>query len=562
MKLDRIVILFIIIFSSWLMFHTFSYDAKKQEIQIAYKLWSDFGAHIPLIRSFSMGDNLQRFIHGTVEYPIFPSESIRYHFLFYMVVGILEKLGVRIDWALNIPSIIGLSLFLTSLYILAKKLFSSRAVALLTLLFFLFNGSLGFIRFFSLHPISLTSISDIVSAHDFPAFAPWGPGEISAFWNLNIYTNQRHLAAAFAILILFILTCLHIEKKHLSTQLKWAVLWGLIFGALPYFHQPTLLIVAIIMATYMIIFPKLRIFLLTSGLLTTILVVPQLLMAHDSTSLVQWFPGYIIHNEIVNEKQILKALLHMVSFWYQNLGFHSILILIGFFIIPKRARLILLPIIPLFIIPNLFKFSVEVSANHKFFNLFMALGSMISAFVVVRIFKKIGLKIENTFTRGLAYSLVFLFILLLTLTGIIDFFVVANDTFGGVTDIPKNEIATWISKNTPKNALFLNSSYLYHPASMAGRFIFLGWPYFAWSAGYKINRMPLMDHMYESRDSDTFCMLLSKYNITYVTAEDVKNDTNLPDIDLTYYLKTYKPVFVSKNRSYAIFETRNICRKK
>ncbi|WP_460315410.1 hypothetical protein, partial [Staphylococcus aureus] len=74
-------------FSFWLMFHTFSYDGQTHSIQVAYKLWSDFGAHIPMIRSFSMGGNLSRFFAGTVQYPIFPGEPIRYHYLFFMLVG-------------------------------------------------------------------------------------------------------------------------------------------------------------------------------------------------------------------------------------------------------------------------------------------------------------------------------------------------------------------------------------------------------------------------------------------------------------------------------------------
>ena len=147
----------------------------------------------------------------------------------------------------------------------------------------------------------------------------------------------------------------------------------------------------------------------------------------------------------------------------------------------------------------------------------------------------------------------------LTASGIIDFFVVANDTKGAVSDIPKNEIATWILTSTPKNAVFLNSSYLYHPASIAGRFIFLGWPYFAWSAGYKENRMPVMDSMYESRVSSDFCKKLKHYTISYVTVENVKGDTNLPNIDLPYYLKTYHPVFTSRDKKYAIFTVNDIC---
>ena len=147
------------------------------------------------------------------------------------------------------------------------------------------------------------------------------------------------------------------------------------------------------------------------------------------------------------------------------------------------------------------------------------------------------------------------------LSGVIDFFVVANDTKGSIRDIPVNEVATWIAQNTPPDAVFLNSSYLYHPASIAGRPIFLGWPYFAWSAGYSENRMPVMDTLYETRNNNERCDMLKKRNISYVTVEEVKNDTNLPDIDLAYYRKTFTPVFLSKDNRYAIFTIEELCKK-
>ena len=55
-----LVLFALFLFSFWLMFHTFSYDPKTSSMMIATKAWSDFGSHIPLIRSFSMGDNFDR----------------------------------------------------------------------------------------------------------------------------------------------------------------------------------------------------------------------------------------------------------------------------------------------------------------------------------------------------------------------------------------------------------------------------------------------------------------------------------------------------------------------
>jgi len=142
-----LISLFSVLVASWLMFHTFGYDSTTTSILIAPKAWSDFGAHIPLIRSFSLGNN------WPVESPLYPGTPIRYHFLFYWVVGMLERMGLRIDWALNIPSIIGFAGLLILIGVSGKKLFGRWVVGLIAMLLFLFNSSLSFLRFFAIHPL-------------------------------------------------------------------------------------------------------------------------------------------------------------------------------------------------------------------------------------------------------------------------------------------------------------------------------------------------------------------------------------------------------------------------
>jgi hypothetical protein len=528
-------------------------------MRIAFKLWSDFGAHIPLIRSFSMGNNWNNLTQlSPIEYPIYPGEPIRYHFIFYMIVGILEKMGARIDWALNIPSIIGFFGLMVGIFLLSRKLFGSTTISLLSVLFFLFNGSLGFIRFFGTHPLSWQTPLDIVRAVDFPAFGPWGPGDVTAFWNLNIYTNQRHLAPAFAAILLFILTLLRIEHAPFKQQLRWALIWSALFGIFPYFHQPTLLILAVCMLCYVILLPKLRLFLVTVGILSSMLILPQVMGVQGGPPSISWHPGYTIHNEIVKLTAI-SAISRSIVYWWQNLGGHALLILVGFFFIPKQAKKILFPIVPLFFIATLFRFSIEVSANHKFFNFVMILGQLISAHTLILLFRKIK-NLSRHWIIGLCnYLIIGSLLVFLTLSGIIDFFVVKNDIKGTLTDIPAQPIATWIAHHTKPSAVFLNSSYLYHPASIAGRSIYLGWPYFAWSAGYVGNRFEALKSIYESKDTSMFCAFLTQNAIDYITVEDTKGDTNLPVIDVKYFFTAYTPVYADETKSYGIFATSQLC---
>ncbi|MBI5619452.1 hypothetical protein HY950_00640, partial [Candidatus Gottesmanbacteria bacterium] len=230
-------------FSFWLMFHTFSYDAKTNSMMIATKAWSDFGSHIPLVRSFSMGDNLNRLARGQAPvYPLFPGEPIRYHFLFYAVVGLLEKLGLRIDWALNAPSALGFFFLVVMIWKLAKELFKDARVAFLSVIFFLFNGSLSFVNFFLQHPLSWNTPMDIATNSRFPSFGPWDGNLISAFWNLNVYTNQRHLAASFALIIA---TLLVIPGLTRNDNFLRGILTAILYSVLLFTNQAAAAIAAL-----------------------------------------------------------------------------------------------------------------------------------------------------------------------------------------------------------------------------------------------------------------------------------------------------------------------------
>lgn len=531
-------------FSTWLMIHTFSYDPARHEILLATRLWSDFGANIPLIRSFSKGANIERMIHlSPPDYAIFTGQSIRKHFLFYAFVGLLERLGVRIDWALNIPSIAAFFALLLGISTLSLTLFHSKRVAVLSVLFFLFNGSLSFLKFFTQHPLGINTLVDISSLREFPSFAPWGPGDITAFWNLNIYTNQRHLALGFAIGVWFLVWAARSQKN----QLGRAIGWGVLMGMLPYLHQPMLIVMAIEMLCAFLFFPKIRWSLAIMGIISVLLVAPQILtMAkNDAVSL---YPGYFIHDSLI--------LSRFLWYWFQNIGVHLVFICIGFWFLPSLAKRTLSPLFAIFLVANLFKFSPEVAANHKFFNFSLILGAMISAFVVGRLIEQCNKITIQQLRVPLKILVGAGLISVLTLSGIIDFFVVRNDPLGTVGDIPADPRAQWIVDNTPKDAVFLNSSFLYHPASLAGRSVFLGWPYFAWSEGYDTHtRLEEMKLLYQSSDRAQLCQTMTHYHIRYVTYQDKDTYYEIPFTNEAWYRDNSSLVFVNKDKSFRIYDT-------
>lgn len=534
-KTTLILLVISLIFSFWLMFHTFSYN--QGSIEIASKAWSDFAAHIPLIRSFSFGNNFPP------EYPIFSGEPIKYHFLFYLLVGYLEKTGLSLDFALNIPSALSFTFLMLTIYFFAKTVFQSKAVGILALVFFIFNGSFSFLEFFKIHPLSFQSIQDIISNTTFPSFGPYDGKEVSAFWNLNIYTNQRHLALSFAVSLLLILfVSFSSLDRH---KIKYSLLAGLILGLFFFFHFAVFLMTVVVLVSLFLLLPKKRLSIFVLLGIAAILILPQYLylQSNGSNFKLSFIPGYLIFNNLTIER--------FFGYWLNNLGLHLILIPFGFILAPSKAKKILLAFIPIFVIGNTLQFSPEMAGNHKFFNYFMLIGVIFSAYYVIYLWNR-----KNIFR-----SVVPVLIFLLIFSGLIDLFPIINDRFINFPDYPLNKNVQWIKNSTPPNSVFLNSSYLYDPASLAGRKIFLGWPYFAWSAGYDTDeRKKIMTQILTSEYKDNICYLLQKNNISYVEIQ--YNDfqsLEIPSISYVF-LTNFKPEYVDSNKEYFIYNTTKNCR--
>ncbi|MGB9911675.1 MAG: hypothetical protein ACPLKP_03735 [Microgenomates group bacterium] len=514
--------IFAFCFSWWLMWHTFNY--KDGQMLIAGKVWSDFAANIPLIRSFSWGKN------WPPEYPLFPGEPIRYHFLFYFLVGMLEKIGLPISWALNLPSIFGFFGLLLIIYFLTKLLFNKRFVAFLAVIFFLFNSSLTFLEFFRQHPLSWETPKQILTNRNFPSFGPYDGKIISAFWSLNIYTNQRHLASAYFLILLMVYLIVKKIKENKKIKFWQIVFLGIIFGMMPFFHKVGFLMIVIILGFFFLFFAKIRKGIFLIGVIGLIFSLPQIFyQTKGEMSSILFYPGYLVSHPL-NLNKIL-------SYWWQNLGLSLILIPLGFLLANKLAKKIFPPFFSLFLIANLFQFSPEIAANHKFFNLFIIVGNMFSAWFIFLIWEK----------KFLGKIMALLLIFLMTFSGIIDFFPIKNDIIYRIDDAPKNPEVKWIKENTPPDAVFLNSSYLYHQASLAGRKIFLGWPYFPWSAGYNVDkRTQLMKKIWGSNDKEEICFLL-KQNLVY----GVFLENNLSDfsVDKLFWENYFSPSHKTDNLS-------------
>ncbi len=485
MRFRFLIFSFLAVFSLWLMWHTFSYNPVQHELLVSGKFWSDFGGYLPQIRSFSLGKN------WPPQYPLYPGVPTRYHFLFYMVTGLLEKLGVRIDFALNLLSAAGFLLLLVMIWIVALAVFSDERVSWLSLLFFLFNGSFSWLDFLRLYPLSSHSLTDLLHLSAFPSFAPWNGSTIAAFWNLNIYTNQRHLGLSYAL-------CLVLIYLLYSQRRRGLYLVGFITGTFLLLNQAVFAIAVIFVGWFFLLHRSSRLPLLFSALGG----LPWLYFGLFATPTP---PPLNLHlGFLTPQPATAGSLLH---FWFLNLGLHLFLIPLGFFLAPKKARIFIVPLLLLFFIPNIFQLSTDIINNHKLFNFFLIFGAMYSAWALCYLWDK----------YRPARFVIPIIVFFLILGGIVDLFPVINDSYYAIADWQSNPDAAFFVHHTPPDAVVLNSTWFYHPASIAGRFIYNGYSYFTWSFGYdQVAREDSTKAMYSAPTKPIACRLLQAANISYV----------------------------------------------
>lgn len=523
------------LFSIWLMNKTFSYS--QGSLLIASRVWSDFASHIPLIRSFSFGNNFPP------QYPLFPGEPIRYHFLFYALVGLLEKAGLRIDIALNFMSAASFLFLLVMIYHFSKKLFHKKVIGILSVILFLFNGSFSFIYFFMKHPISLSTPYQIINNKEFSSFGPYDGRPVSAFLNLNIYTNQRHLALSFA-LVLLILFLIQDFQESKNRMLRIFIL-SCILTLLVFINQAAFAIAMIFFVWNIIINRKNFLFLSIPAIIGISSFYLFTLYSHSGNNS-SFYLGYLSWQPF--------SFNSFFSYWFLNLGLYFFLIPIGYYLSPKRAKALIPPLILLFTIANLFKFSPDIINNHKFINFFIILSGMFIANVIFLLWT------QRDFITWYGRKIICMaLIFFLTLSGIIDFFVIKNDFFIPIKDISLNKDAQYYFMRTNPQDVILTSTSLYHAASLAGRPIFYGYSYFSWSYGYDTQkREKEVIKIYESRTKKEACTSLLNNSIRYIELNDNPDNYIKPNRNL--FNKEFRKIYENKKSGTTLFNVFDTCK--
>ncbi|MFM8555379.1 MAG: hypothetical protein ACKODG_04215, partial [Betaproteobacteria bacterium] len=168
-----------------------------------------------------------------------------------------------------------------------------------------------------------------------------------------------------------------------------------------------------------------------------------------------------------------------------------------------------------FILPLLFAtgvaLTVDINANHKFVMIAVALGNIFVAALLVELFRHRAL-----WSKCLAVFVV----ALLTATGIVDLRTLQIMNRGALLFQFDDPTLAWVRRETPPGTLFLTHWSSLNPVLLAGRPIYYGWPYYAWSAGHDTADRDLrFKALYAVEDPAGFLPLARAEGIDYVVVD-------------------------------------------
>ncbi len=514
------------------------------------RLWSDFAAHLPMIRSFSMGNN------WPPEYPQFAHKPSRYHFLFYMMVGFLERFGINIAFALNVMSALGMATLLICIYQLTQLFFGSDSkrsmlAGLLAVTFFLFNSSLTYVDYFAQEGLSLDSLAGVVKVEQFINFGPWNGDDISAFWHWNVYTNQRHLAFSFALVFIVVWPLLKESLAETKNSSKFFFLGEIglarflflvvILMALPFLNLAAYAIAAFLIASWLVLNPALIKRYALPYFLAGILSLPSFYYFWQTGSgSLAFDPGFLA---------IDKTFLGIIYYWWRNLGLYIVLWPVLFVLANKQLKKWLLAITFYFLLANLFRLSTDMINNHKLINFFQIGFSFV-----------LGVQLAKL-TCGIWYKKVMAIVLIipLTLSGVMDASAIVRDRLTYLNDPVHQPIGQWLLRNTSPDSVFVTTSYLYNPANLVGRKTYLDYGYFAWSMGYDTHqrRENLKQVFAPQINQSQWCELMIAQKIDFALISPGEGDLDL-EIWQSWLVVQHNPAYESLN-GYQVYRVSEIC---
>lgn len=533
---------------TYMMFYVFYIHGGR--IYSGFTVYGDYAPHTAMMRSFSQGNNFP------TQYPHFGGEDVKYHFMFQFLCGNLEYLGLPLDWAYNVPSILSLMGFLMLLYLLAVRITGKTSCGVLTGILFFFRSGTAFFAYVLEHIKSgdlLDALAENTSFIGYTLNENWG------LWNFNVYLNQRHLA--FGLLVISAAVWIYMDwleaglaheerglvwlKGRLFSQTAWksrnletALLLGMFLGLLAFWNGAALIGGLLILMGFGIFSDGKLDYAVTAAAAVFFSLLQSRIFIRGQVMSPKLQFGFLAEEKTL--WGVIVYLFLMSGVFFLGLGVLAIFC-------DRKGRVILFS----FLFPAIFAFTVsltpDINVNHKYIMISYAFLAIFWADALCRLFRRgIGGKITAVILS-----------LCLTVTGIYDFAIILRGNGPGrrVSVKAESGVTDWLSENLGKNDLLLTPQYSMNEVTMSGVMMYCGWPYYAWSAGYDTNyRAAQAVTIYTTADREELKETVEKERITYILFEEGM-EFEQRECREDVIRSVYPEVFESEDRRIRIYET-------
>lgn len=523
-----------IILASFILMYFGLFTYFDGEYHAAYPFYGDAAFHAAMISSFSQGYNFPP------SYPMMAGQPLRYTFLIDFYSAALDRLGLGLQWSIVLPGWLLLSGLLSLLYFMGVRFTGRRAGGAISVILLALSGGLGFLWALQDWQTSGISILDFLAYHNLNYTTMWAQNLV--FTNFIIIVMAQHTALvgfAAGMFIMLVLYALLVQRQSDGqTAGNGLMIAGVLAGLLPLFHVYSYIAIMLSSALLLLIFKERKWYYFMAPAL--FLAIPQALWitSQMGTSYFRVQLGWMA-----------GSLANIPWFWLTNMGLELILLITGFFVIPRKNQKFYLPFLAIFAMANLFVFQPWDYDNHKFFSFWLMPSVLLMAASLLSVYDlpRLGKP---------------LFAVLLTLTvftgALVAIFIVGHPYVElNSADV---YVGNWIIENTPKDSVFLTSDAPIHPATtVAGRKSYLGYTGWLYTHGIDYRgRMAAEKQMFGAYDETEALQLLNESGIDYVFVGPSELCSSQYYVNQPYFESRFKCVFnwtdPTYHNTYKIFK--------
>ncbi|MEO5919496.1 MAG: NHL repeat-containing protein, partial [Candidatus Limnocylindrales bacterium] len=291
------------------------------------------------------------------------------------------------------------------------------------------------------------------------------------------------------------------------------LLCGLLAGLLPLYNGAIFMASAVVLGVMLVVFPN-RALMVGLALAAALAAIPQLMFLRPGTMAgEQAYPAF--HwGYVVDDPTPLRVATYLGFIFGPKLLLAGIGLAAGTW---RQAR-VFLAFVALVGLAFLVQFSVETLANHKFIHTWLIVANLFVAFGLVWLW-------ESRPSAWLPTRLIALGLAgVIVAGGLIDLVPIKNERMyqAGLDGDPLYE---WVRTETKPQDVFLSDLYVVHGILLAGRKVYLGWPYYSWSAGYAVEgRQQWYRDVFALRSAKELVTRLQAAKIAYVAFDDGLRD--------------------------------------